>query len=106
MKTSRRRYQKGSTTKTPRANGLVWQVRFSEMKDGKRWQKSLTYSGDKYPTEAAVDKAIEHPVSMQNIECQRAKVDALFLCGARTLIAAHDRARWASRAVEFSYWQL
>jgi integrase len=78
MKSTRSRYQQGSIAKIPRANGFVWQVRFSEMRDGKRWQKCLTYSGDKYPTEAAVRKAIEHPVSMQNIDSERAKVDAIF----------------------------
>jgi integrase len=78
MKTTRSRYQQGSIAKITRANGFVWQVRFSEWRDGNRWQKCLTYRGDKYPTEAAVRKAIEHPVSLQNTDSARAKVDAPF----------------------------
>ena len=43
MKTTRTRYQNGSIAKIPRASGLVWKVRFSELKDGKRWQKCLIF---------------------------------------------------------------
>jgi integrase len=89
MKTSRTRYQKGSIAKVTRADGFVWKVRFNGTKDGKRWQKCLTYNGDKYPTEAAVRKAIEHPVRMQNIEGQRSKVDAHFLAIIKLYKAKH-----------------
>jgi hypothetical protein len=46
------------------------------MRNGKRWQRCLTYNGDEYPAGASVRKAIEQPVRMQNIESERAKVDA------------------------------
>jgi len=76
MKTNRTRYQQGSIARVERATGFAWKVRFSEYRDGKRWQKTMTFSGDQYPTETSVRKAIEHPVSMQNSESGRAKVDA------------------------------
>jgi hypothetical protein len=51
MKSSKARYQQGSISKLPRASGgFVWQVRFSELKQGKRHQKTLTFDGVQYTT--------------------------------------------------------
>ncbi len=51
MKRKKSRYQQGSIKRLKRVNGYVWQVRFSEWKDGKRHQRTLTLDGAKYPTE-------------------------------------------------------
>ena len=48
------------------------------MAERKRVQKSLTFSGDKYPNESDVRKAIELAVIQQNRETERVKVDAEF----------------------------
>lgn len=78
MKTKRRRYQQGSIRRVPRMSGYAWEVRFSEKANGKRWQRCLTFSGQDYPTEASVRKAIETTVILQNSGTGRAKVDAVF----------------------------
>ncbi len=52
MKTKRPRYQQGSISKAQRAaGGFVWKVRFSEQRNGERFQRTLTLDGAKYPTE-------------------------------------------------------
>ena len=79
MRTKRPRYQQGSITRIPLASGgHTWRVRFSELKAGKRVQKSLTFSGDEYRTENDVRKAIELEVVKQNRSAERHKVDASF----------------------------
>jgi len=78
MKLLKSRYQQGSITRIPRANGYAWRVRFSEWNGGKRTQKSLTFSGLEYANESDVQKAIELAVSQQNRDTERAKIDAHF----------------------------
>ena len=78
MSLQKSRYQQGSITRIPRANGYAWRVRFSEWSGGKRTQKSLTFSGLEYPNESDVRKAIELAVSQQNRDTEKAKVEAVF----------------------------
>lgn len=78
MRLQKSRYQQGSITRIPRANGYAWRVRFSEWSGGKRTQKSLTFSGLEYPNESDVRKAIELAVSQQNRDTEKAKVEAVF----------------------------
>ncbi len=78
MRAKRARYQQGSIRKVNRANGTAWEVRFSEQQNGKRYQKSLYYDTDDYPTEALVRKAIQTQVVLANTENERAKVGAKF----------------------------
>jgi integrase len=78
LKTKRPRYQQGNITKLERLGGFVWKVRFSEWIDGKRHQKSLTFSGSKYPSEMDVRKAIELTVVQMNSGSERARVEGLF----------------------------
>ncbi|MGB6689397.1 MAG: site-specific integrase [Terracidiphilus sp.] len=78
MKTQRARYQKGSIKRVSRAKGHAWEVRFSEWKDGKRHQRTLTFDGARYPKEADVRKAIELNVSQVNSGTASEKVDAKF----------------------------
>jgi len=78
MKQTKARYQQGSISKIPGANGYSWRVRFSEWVSGKRVQRSLTLDGVKYPTKSDVKRAIEFEVIQQNKDTERAKVDALF----------------------------
>jgi len=89
MKLSKARYQQGSISRIPRANGYAWRVRFSALEGGKRRQKSLTFSGVDYQSESEVRKAIELAVIQQNRETERGKVDALF--GAITNLYRHER---------------
>jgi integrase len=53
-------------------------VRFSEQRNGKRYQKSLYFDSDDYPTQADVRKAIQTQVALANTENERAKVGAKF----------------------------
>ncbi len=79
MKLSKARYQQGSISKEPRASGgFVWKVRFSEFKQGKRHQKTLTFDGVKYPTERDVRAALEPTVSRVNAGTDRSRVESLF----------------------------
>ncbi len=78
MSTKRARYQQGTIDKVPRANGWAWRVRFSEVAGGKRRQRALYFSGQEYPKEADVRKAIEMTVTQHNQDSERAKVDVLF----------------------------
>ena len=60
MKFGRDRYQHGSVRKVPRAKGFAWEFRYYHTDpDGKRKLKVQTFDPLKYPTEAAVRKAIE-----------------------------------------------
>jgi len=78
LKQTKPRYQQGSIQRVSRKHGFVWKVRFSDWKDGKRHQKTLTFSGAKFPTEADVRREIELEVQMQNRDTQRAKIGATF----------------------------
>ena len=53
-------------------------MRFSATSGGKRRQKSLTFSGAKYPAESDLRKAIELAVIQRNRESEMVKVDAVF----------------------------
>ena len=81
------RYKQGSITWVARESGHAWRVRFSEWQGMKRKQMSLTFSGEDYPNESGVRKAIELSVLQQNRETERVKVDALF-----GVIGAHYKA--------------
>jgi len=79
MKTTRARYQQGSIRKVPRARGFAWEVRFSTGQvAGEKTYKSLYFSGEEYPTEAALRKALAPKVILANSENDRSKVDAAF----------------------------
>jgi integrase len=78
VRTRKSRYQQGSISKLKRANGYVWQVRFSEWKDGKRFQRTQIYDGAQYHTEKSVRKAIELTVSQVNSGTAGEKSDAKF----------------------------
>jgi hypothetical protein len=45
VKTLKARYQNGSIRKAKRAKRFVWEVRYSEMKNGKRHQRTEVYDG-------------------------------------------------------------
>jgi hypothetical protein len=51
MRTNRARYQNGSIRKVKRAKGYAWEVRYSEIKDGKRHQRTEIYDAILYQTE-------------------------------------------------------
>jgi len=78
VRTKRSRYQHGSIKRLERANGYVWQVRFSEWPDGKRHQRTQIFDGMKYPKEQDVRKAIELTVSQVNAGTAGGKSDAKF----------------------------
>ena len=81
MRAKRARYQQGSIRKVDRANGAAWEVRFSEQRNGKRYQKSVYYDvGAKYPTQASVRKALQTQVVLanRNEQTERAKIGAKF----------------------------
>jgi hypothetical protein len=54
MKIKRARYQKGSIRRVSWAIGSAWEVRFSEYRNGKRQQKSLTFDPSEFTTEGSV----------------------------------------------------
>jgi integrase len=58
VKITRRRYQQGSIRKAARAKGFVWEYRYSVTEEGKRKQKTQTFRGNLYPTEADVRRAV------------------------------------------------
>ena len=79
MKTKRPRYQQGSISKIQRAGGgFVWKVRFSEQRNGERFQRTLTLDGAKYPTERDVRKSLEHTVVQVNAGTRHATAECLF----------------------------
>lgn len=78
MKQSKPRYQQGSISKVRRAQGFVWKVRFSEYKEGKRWQRTLTFDGSQYRNEKAVRAALELTVAQVNAGTAGEKADAKF----------------------------
>ena len=81
MRAKRARYQQGSIRKVDRANGKAWEVRFSEQRNGKRYQKSIYFEvGTEYPTQKAVREALRTQVELanQNEEAERAKIGAKF----------------------------
>lgn len=78
MRAKRPRYQQGSIKRVARERGYAWEVRFSGWKNGKRHQRTLTFDGAKYPTEADVRKAIELTVSQVNAGAAVVTSDAKF----------------------------
>jgi len=78
MKTKRARYQNGSIRKVKRAKGYVWEVRYSEMKEGRRHQRTEIYDQVMYKTESEVRKAIELTVSQINSGTAGVRADATF----------------------------
>ena len=81
MKAKKARYQKGSIKRVRRAHGYAWEVRFNDWKDGKRYQRTLTFDGAQYRTEKDVRKAIELNVSQINSGTVGAMADAKFNAG-------------------------
>jgi integrase len=84
VRTKKSRYQQGSIRRVKRAKGYAWEVRYSEMKDGKRYQRTEVYDGALYKTEKDVRKAIELTVSQINAGTGGERADAKF--GAITAI--------------------
>ena len=78
MKTKKARYQNGSIRKVKRAKGYVWEVRYSELKDGKRHQRTEIYDSAQYRSEKDVRKAIELTVSQINSGTAGEMADAKF----------------------------
>jgi integrase len=78
MRTNRARYQNGSIRKVKRAKGHAWEVRHSEIKDGKRHQRTEIYDGVQYRTEKDVRKAVELTVSQISSETAGARTNAKF----------------------------
>lgn len=78
VRVKRSQYQQGSIKKVRRVRGYAWEVRFSDWTDGKRHQRTLTFSGSAYPAEADVRKAIELTVSQINSGTAGENVDAEF----------------------------
>ncbi len=78
MKAKKARYQKGSIKRVRRTYGYAWEVRFSDWKDGKRYQRTLTFDGAQFRTEKDVRKAIELNVSRINSRTVGAMADAKF----------------------------
>jgi hypothetical protein len=72
-----------ASARLKRAKGFAWEVRYSEMRDGKRHQRIEVYDGATYQTEKDVRKAIERTVSQINSRTPRGthrhKVPALAL---------------------------
>jgi len=58
VKITRKRYQQGSIRKAARAKGFVWEYRYSVTEQGKRRQKTQTFRGKQYATEADVRRAV------------------------------------------------
>lgn len=66
MRTYGARYQNGSIRKVNRAKEHASEVRDSEIKDGRRHQRTEIHDGVKYRTEKDVRKAVELTVSQIN----------------------------------------
>jgi hypothetical protein len=66
VKIARNRYQQGSIRKVSRAKGFVWEYRCSVTEQGKRKQKTQTFRGKQYATEADVRRAVGASVSRLN----------------------------------------
>jgi integrase len=79
VRAKRPRYQQGSIRKVARAKGHAWEVRFSEWRNGKRYQRTLTFDPAEYPTEKDVRTALEQTVSQFNAGSGAAKADAKFM---------------------------
>ena len=79
MKSSKARYQQSSISKLPRASGgFLWKVRFSEHRNDKRPQRTLTFDGIQYPTERDVRAALETTVVRVSTGTDRYRVESLF----------------------------
>jgi hypothetical protein len=78
LKLTKPRYKQGSIKRVERAKGYAWEVRFSERVNGKRRQRSQTFDGFEYPTEAAGRKAFELIMSQINSGTLDEKSDATF----------------------------
>jgi integrase len=78
VRTKKPRYQQGSIRRVKRAKGYAWEVRYSEMKDGKRHQRTEVYDGGEYRTEKDVRKAIELTVSQINSGTAGERANARF----------------------------
>jgi len=69
MRHTRDRYQHGPIRKVPRANGFAWEFRFyCTDENGERKLKTQTFDAIKYPTEAALRKAMEPQLGDLNYE--------------------------------------
>ncbi len=79
MRARRSRYQQGSVKRVKRANGgFAWEVRFSEYRNGKRYQRTQTYDGAEFPKEKDVRKTIELAISQLNAGTAGEKADVTF----------------------------
>ena len=77
MRHTRNRYQHGSIRKVPRASGFAWEFRFyCSDENGERKLKTQTFDALKYPTEAAVRKAIEPQLGSLNSDTLGGKISA------------------------------
>jgi integrase len=77
MRHTRNRYQHGSIRKVPRANGFAWEFRFyCSDENGERKLKTQTFDAIKYPTVAAVRKAVESQLGALNSDTMAGKVSA------------------------------
>jgi integrase len=115
MKVARERYQHGHVRKVTRSGGgWAWEYFYRETgPDGKRRQRVQTFSGDEFPTEAAVWKAIEGQLASLNANTLAGKVAYTFgqlidrylkeelptlawstQCTNRSLLETHIRPRW------------
>ena len=78
VSTKRSQYQQGSIRKVRKAKGYAWEVRFSEWRNGKRFQRTMTFQGNVYAKEADVRKAIELTLSQINSGTAGERADAKF----------------------------
>jgi integrase len=78
MRARKPRYQNGSVRKLKTATGSVWEVRYSEYRDGKRWQRTQRFSTVQYPKEKDVRAAIALTVAQVNAGTSGEKADAKF----------------------------
>lgn len=79
MKSSRTRYQEGSTRRVQLKKGFAWEWRYRQTDaDGVRRLKAIRFNADEYPTERSVIKAVEQKRSLINSESGRGKVIAPF----------------------------
>lgn len=77
MRHTRNRYQHGSIRKVPRANGFAWEFRFyCSDESGERKLKTQTFDANKYPTEAAVRRAVEPQLGALNSDTLGGKISA------------------------------
>jgi hypothetical protein len=76
MKVGRDRYQHGNVRKVPRAKGFAWEFRYYQTVDGERKLRVQTFDSLKYPTEAAVRKAVEPLLGSLNSDTLAGKLSA------------------------------